>query len=61
MTTQIGPRPDDATVDRLMHVHALAPIGCDHEPPHEVKHSHWNGDTDHGHDFADGPWPEEVA
>ena len=57
MSMQVSPStpeqtPDDATVARLMHIHKLAPFGCPHDPPHEVKHSHWNGDTEHGHDFA---------
>jgi hypothetical protein len=46
------PIPDDETVERLMHVHDLAPLGCPHDPSHEVKHSHWGGLDEHGHDFA---------
>lgn len=45
-------RPDDETVLRLLHEHPLGGIGCPHTPEHIVKHSHWGGDQEHGHDFA---------
>lgn len=44
--------PDEETIKRLLHEHDLGKLGCPHDPAHVVKHSHWNGDVEHGHDFS---------
>lgn len=45
-------QPDEATVERLLHEHDLTDLGGG-----VVKHSHWEGDREHGHDFAASEWP----